>query len=48
VNNFEQIRSQQDALVTQGNAARVALWQRIDNETAQVRREMTMKYKVEF
>jgi hypothetical protein len=46
--NFETVRKQQDALVTQGNAARVGLWERIDNETAEVRRQMTLKYKVEF
>jgi hypothetical protein len=48
VDNFDQIRSIQDALVLQGNAARVQLWQRIDNETAEVRRQMTQKYRVEF
>ena len=48
VNNFEQIRSVQDALVTQGAAARVALWQVIDNETANVRRQLTQKFSSEF
>jgi hypothetical protein len=48
VNNYAQIYQMQDQLITAGNAARVELWQRIDNETAAVRRQMTMKYKTEF
>ena len=48
VNNYNQIYQAQDQLVTQGNAARVELWQRIDNETADIRRKMTLKYQTEF
>jgi hypothetical protein len=48
VNNFEQIRLQQDQLVSQGAQARVALWQQIDDETANMRRTLTLKYKSEF
>jgi hypothetical protein len=48
VDNFEQIRQQQDQLVSQGAAARIVLWERIDNETAELRRAMTMKYMTEF
>jgi len=48
VNNFEQIRQQQDQLVTQGTMARVQLWQQIDQETANMRKAMTLKYKTEF
>jgi hypothetical protein len=48
VNNYNQIYQMQDNLVTQGNAARIELWQRIDNETADVRRQMTQKYRTEF
>jgi hypothetical protein len=48
VNNFEQIRLQQDQMVSQGAQARVQLWQQIDQETADVRRMLTLKYKTEF
>ncbi len=48
VDNFHQIYMLQDQLVRQGAAARVALWQRIDNETADVRRQLTLKYNSEF
>jgi hypothetical protein len=39
---------QQQELVTQGKQARVALWEQIDQETANVRRAMTQKYGTEF
>jgi hypothetical protein len=48
VNNFDQIYQMQDQLVTAGAASRIALWQRIDDETAAIRKQMTLKYKVEF
>jgi hypothetical protein len=48
VNNYAQIYQQQDALVTQGAADRVVLWQRIDDATGEMRRRMTLKYKTEF
>jgi hypothetical protein len=48
VNNYNQIYQAQDNLVLQGNAARVQLWEKIDNETADIRRQMTQKYKMEF
>jgi hypothetical protein len=48
VSNYDQIYQQQDLLVRQGEAARIELWQRIDNDTAEMRRQMTLKYKTEF
>jgi hypothetical protein len=48
VNNFEQIRLQQDQMVSQGAEARVQLWQQIDQEVSNVRRMLTLKYKTEF
>jgi hypothetical protein len=48
VNNFNEIRQQQDQLVTQGTMARNQLWQQIDQETANMRKAMTLKYKSEF
>ena len=48
VNNYNQIYQAQDNLVLQGNTARIQLWQQIDNETADVRRRMTLKYNTEF
>jgi hypothetical protein len=46
--NYEQIRGVQDAMVTRSKGARTQLWQQIDNETANMRRKMTLKYKTEF
>jgi hypothetical protein len=48
VNNYAQVYQQQLLLVSQGEAARVVLWQRIDDEVAGVRRQMTQKYQTEF
>ena len=48
VNNYNQIYQAQDNLVLQGNTARIQLWQQIDNETADIRRRMTLKYNTEF
>jgi hypothetical protein len=48
VSNYHQVYMAQDALVRQGAQGRVKLWEMIDNETANVRRQMTAKYKVEF
>jgi hypothetical protein len=48
VNNYNQVYQAQDNLLASGKAARVKLWERIDNETAAVRRNMTMKYQTEF
>lgn len=48
VSNYGQVYLAQEALVRQGEAARVQLWQAIDNETAAIRRQMTQKYNTEF
>jgi hypothetical protein len=48
VNNYAEVYQQQLLLVKQGEAGRVKLWQRIDDETADIRRKMTMKYQTEF
>jgi hypothetical protein len=48
VSNYDQIYMQQDQLVRQGEAARIELWQRIDNETDKMRKDMTLKYNTEF
>jgi hypothetical protein len=48
VNNYAQIYMQQEQLVQQGAAARITLWERIDQETADIRRQLTLKYKTEF
>jgi hypothetical protein len=48
VNNYAQLYMLQEQLVQQGAAARIALWERIDQETADVRRQLTLKYKTEF
>lgn len=48
VDNFAQVRQMQDTLVAQGAAARIALWAKIDQETADVRRMLTDKYKTQF
>jgi hypothetical protein len=48
INNYAQIYLMQEKLVQQGAAARIALWERIDQETADVRRQLTLKYKTEF
>src|SRR4029077_2337488 len=48
VSNYGQVYLAQDSLVRQGAAARVQLWQAIDNETSEIRRQMTLKYKTEF
>jgi hypothetical protein len=39
---------QQESLVTQGKQARVELWEKIDQETANIRRHLTEKYQTEF
>jgi hypothetical protein len=48
VSNYGQVYLAQDTLVRQGQAARVQLWQAINNETSEIRRQMTIKYKSEF
>jgi len=48
VSNYGQVYLQQDALVRQGAQSRVELWQMIDDQTADLRRQMTAKYKTEF
>jgi hypothetical protein len=48
VNNYNQVYQAQDNLLASGKAARVKLWERIDNETADIRRKMTLKYQTEF
>jgi hypothetical protein len=48
VSNYGQVYMAQDSLVRQGEAARVQLWQAIDNETSEMRRQMTAKYKTQF
>ncbi len=48
VSNYGQVYLAQDALVRQGEAARVQLWQAIDNETSEMRRQLTAKYNTQF
>jgi len=48
VSNYGQVYLQQDALVRQGAQSRAELWQMIDDQTADIRRQMTAKYKTEF
>jgi hypothetical protein len=44
----QQIAAQQDALVAQGGADRAQLWARIDSDTADIRRQMSLKFGNEF
>jgi hypothetical protein len=48
VSNYDQVYMMQDKLVREGEAARIELWKRIDNETAAMRKQMTLKYMTEF